>query len=392
MIALIDTAPKKDIKTVNLGLELVKAEMNADVYHWSDSVDVSKYETIAFNTYYVMHNKNIIRFLKKHDCTGKRLLTGGQGVRDWVETEIFLGEYDGDVVDKHGFHRASELISPPVIHGPRAVLEMTRGCKYRCHFCEYGCWQGGKYREKEIGLVLEQLKELKLKGVKTVNLFSVNLGGHSQIQELFDYRELILLCTGCTLKDVKNVMPFLKHRPYVRVGIETFDERTRKRLSPGKFVSDDKMLEIFDYLFQHVNYVFIYLIYGLPKDNYQAWFDWVKKLAVLRQNHTKIKSKKILFFDDVETVTYDRNIRVDFSISSLEPLPHTPLEGAPLVDFVKRQEFLKEWLPCLKEYGFRKTDTGGGRLGRGEVSYLEALRLKGVVEEHGMLKRSDAKT
>src|SRR5690606_19638616 len=95
--------------------------------------------------------------------------------------------YIPSISEKINFNTSTEIInSEPVIYNKNAMIELTRGCKYRCKFCQYG-WTNGKYREKDIELVKQQILYIKNKGIKNINLLSCNLGGYSKINEILDF-------------------------------------------------------------------------------------------------------------------------------------------------------------------------------------------------------------
>lgn len=370
-ILLIDTSPVRlqDSPTLNVGMHMVENILQADLNHQSYVGDISQYDTLAFNIYYITHNLNALRFLLRHNVPldpndrDMRVIAGGQGVypdgffKD-ILNEIFLGELDGDTVDRYGFTRQTKLTSLPIIAPllKKAVVEVSRGCKYRCTFCEYGNWHGGTYREKDVKLVKEQVLEA---GVKNINLLSMNLGGYSQIEELLDFcntNEITVTNADSCPVDIRNLGPVIQNRP-IRIGLESFDEDTRKRITPGKYVSDDELESVIDFLFDTVAGVYIYLIYGLPDDNYDRWFVWLEKI--------KTKRSKI-----------SRRIRVEFALNTFEPIPNTPLGNAPRVDFDKRDNFLSKWLDALVRLGYRSYGSGLGRWGRGKrtCDFNHALR------------------
>lgn len=375
---LVDTIPKnaRNMGSVNLGLEIVADRLGADVIDWWEVAD-KEYDVIAFNVFYVTHLLNIYPFLKNNgislfakDRRGSPYVIaggqgiGGNGILDTVCDEVFVGEFDGDSMDKDGFHRVGELDSCPIVKNSKAVIELTRGCKYRCTFCEYGWVHGGKYREKDLEFVKEQISQCLDVGIRQINFLSANFGGYGKIEELLDFckeKKVSVLNSDTCLRDMMRLTPHIKSN-YVKLGVESFDEKTR--FSVGKKIKDDELREMFDHLVsQGASGIHFYLIYGLPGDDYDRWYDWLEWLAARREACT------------------DRNLRLEFNITNFEPCAGTPLENAPQVDFEQKHIFLKKWADMLVRLVYHREDeiwyhNCWGRFGRREASYKLLMALK----------------
>ena len=242
------------------------------------------------------------------------------------------------------------------------MIELTRGCKNRCKFCQYG-WTSGKCLEKDINLVKKQILNVKEKGIKNINLLSCNLGGYSDIDELLDFcieNKMRLLNTDMRIdaytNEVAKKLNKLKVRT-LKVGVESFNELVRKDIN--KKVSREQLDTFIDRaLDNNISNLHFYLIYGLPTENdYSDWFDYMKYLSDKRKN-------------------IERNIRIEFSITNFEPSIFTQYENESLINFTKKHEFLRKFLSKQEEYGFIKQSSKTkdyknthGRLGRKERSY-----------------------
>ena len=121
----------------------------------------------------------------------------------------------------------------------------------------------------------------------------------------------------------------------------------------------------------------MYLIYGLPRDNYDEWIRWLKILSDIRKEFTTTSYNLL----DEELIRNTKNLRYEFSITNFEPCYNTPMANAPTVDFKAKDEFLIKWGEGLKQYGFFKGEEYGyknakGRIGRKEASYEMLMLLK----------------
>jgi hypothetical protein len=373
---IVDTVPRgfKRSQTINPGIEFVADTLNAPIVHWTDKININDFDIIGFNIYYPLHLLNVYPFLISHNITDKhrsvKLVAGGQGVSnlkcidDTVFDEVFKGEFDGTIIDKNGFHRAPTLISQPLIKYNKAIIEVTRGCKYKCSFCEYGHVLGGNYREKDISLIKTQIDQVITK-THSINLFSMNLAGYSNIDELLSYciyKKIHILNISSCLSDIKKLEPILPKMNCIRIGVESFDEQTRWKA--GKHLSDSNLLNTLDWLLDKVGYIYMYLIFGLPNDNYDNWYKYLDTLSTLRiQKNTS------------------KNIKFDFSITPFEPSVGTPFENEPQVNFKERILFRRAWVDAMtKNHFLSKTypnaEKSPGRFGRGEISYKVLMSLK----------------
>lgn len=390
---VIDTLPKnaRNQGSINLGMTLVAEKANARIVHWSETLErVPK--TLMFNVIYATHIFNMIAFLKRHGIEPlknkrrkTRIIVGGQGVSNLnclndIVDEVYKGEYDGDSVGRDGWRRLRKIATNPQFEGDKAVVELARGCKYKCSFCEYGWVYGGAYREKSLELVKKQIDQCVARGVYHVNFMTSNFGGYTKVKELMDYclrKGVLVLNRDCCLMDVNKIMDYIEPMKmnYLKMGVESFDEKTRVAL--GKKISDEDMLKVFEQVLDKTSALHFFLIFGLPHDNYKNWFKWVAKLGDLRKKYTV--EQKTLF--GTETVNI-KNIRIEMNITNFEPCSGTPLSLASQVDFKAKAKFLKDWTRALKGAGFYlksanpEYKTAGGRWGRKQKSYELLMALK----------------
>jgi len=397
---LVDTTPKKFKrgKIINPGLQIVSRQLNASIIHWTEIVDISQYTHVGFNIYYPLHILNVYKFLTNHGISSKihrhvKVVAGGQGVSNLcgIETElfdhVFKGEFDYDMKDKKGFHRAKRITTLPIIEETdfsavktkNTIIETTRGCRYNCAFCEYTHVLGGHYREKSIELVKEQIDEAIRENAKNINFLSTNIAGYSKVDELVEHclkHDVNVLNRESCVVDIKNIEPFMKKMSRISLGIESFDERTR--IQNGKNISDADLLNVLEWIRQRVGYIFIYLIYGLPDDNYDNWFPILKEIGKMLENPKPLK--------------------IDFGFTPFEPCIGTPHEGKSWVNYEEYKEFKTMWMNALSEYGILKKTYADlkhsppefqSKFGKGETRYriLMTLKTSGAEAYRAMINR-----
>jgi radical SAM superfamily enzyme YgiQ (UPF0313 family) len=400
---LVQLTPRdmRSQETVNMGLEIIKAKIieqgwNVTLVKFGEQIDPSKYDIIGFNIFYITQQLNLVPFLQYTGIDVMEnpplLIAGGSGVQNPRPISRFIDIFvigDGETLiveilkaysngtletleqrtgiyipgktSAISFARTMEINSFPVVYHNRGMLEITRGCKHRCKFCQYS-WTSGVYREKPLDLLKEQIMWLKSQGVKAINLMSCNIGGYSKIIELLEFcieQELTLVNSDVRVDEysprVAQLLYDLKIRS-IRVGVESFTESVR--FNVNKRITDEQLDDWFDLAIQYNSSIHFYLIFGLPGEtDYQAWFDWIK--------NAKEKISKIT----------DRNIRIDYSITNFEPSIFTPFENSEQVNFIDKEIFLKKYLKTLEEVGDfpdaskKWYHNMHGRIGRREESY-----------------------
>jgi hypothetical protein len=370
---IVDTTPYdlEQVNTVNFGLQIVKDSWNADVIKWSKKVNWEQYSAIGFNIFYPLQIINAMAFLrinKIEPLKNRRnglpvIIAGGQGIgNNWILKDIvdstFCGEYDYK-------ENKDEIVTNPFINNNKnGIIELTRGCRLKCAFCEYS-WNTCKYREKQLNLAKKQIDWLVKNGARTVNFMSANFAGYSKFDELIQYamsKKIFVANSDTCMFYINNIIKYQNYlQKNVRTGIESFDEQTRKRI--GKGFTNDFMLDSIQKMMSYMTTLHFYLIYGLPNDNYQEWYNWVNIIGQMRKGCS-------------------HNIRIDFSITNFQPSSRTPLENAPLVDFDAKKEFVIRWATVLQDNGFIKDAKRFieyncfGRCGQTETTYRLLMALK----------------
>jgi len=270
---IVDTSPRdmRNKNSINLGLEIVAKKYGSDKCNWFDTIKPWKYDQILFNVIYPTNLLNIAPFLLKNNIEPLKekrnshyIVAGGQGINqngilDRIANDTFFGEIDADENKK-------TITSEPIIKGKNAVIELTRGCKYNCKFCEYSIVRGGKYREKPLELAKQQIDILAKRKQRTVNFMSANVFGYSHFKELFEYttnKNIRIVNSDANFNDLEKVINSKNvYQKIIKIGIESFDEKTRTTI--GKRFSDEKLKELFETMAKKMNYIHCYLIFGLP--------------------------------------------------------------------------------------------------------------------------------
>ena len=83
------------------------------------------------------------------------------------------------------------------------ALETTRGCPYKCVYCEWGGGTGTKIHKKPLGIVKDDIDCLRSMGYRDVYLTDANFGAFEERDlEIFEYawKNKIILTDISTMK------------------------------------------------------------------------------------------------------------------------------------------------------------------------------------------------
>lgn len=232
-----------------------------------------------------------------------------------------------------------------VIHD-RLSIEIARGCKRGCRFCEAG-FIHRPYRERSPYIVEELIStSLKNTGYEEFSLLSLSAGDYNGIKilisKLMDQWERKKVAVSLPSLRIENIVGHLAEeiKRVRKTGFTIAPEAASERL---RSVINKQMDE--NILFQGISDLFskgwknikLYFMIGLPTENQQD----LKAIVDL--------SKKILSIGDRQRV--HPNITV--SISTFVPKPHTPFQWEGQISLEEMREKLRFLRSELKGKYFR---------------------------------------
>lgn len=145
----------------------------------------------------------------------------------------------------------------------RSFCEISRGCKNKCLFCQYGWLK--PYRECDIENIKVIIKSAK---TKSIRFFSADRFQHSRY---LDIRAIIQKKGSCdtgsdmSIKYILKHPDFLKYTKKVRVGVEGMSERLRSLV--GKKYTNDELITFIKLISDSgIKCLDFYMIYGLPTE------------------------------------------------------------------------------------------------------------------------------
>jgi len=247
----------------------------------------------------------------------------------------------------------------------RAVLEIMRGCKWGCKFCQAG-WTGRPVREKKLETLLQQADELvKNTGYEELSLISLSSSDYSQINELAktlagkyeDQKINISLPSMRTNTfSVKLAKEIARVRPSgVTLAPEAGTQRLRDVI--GKNMTEAHIIEGVKSAFEEgIESIKLYFMLGLPTETEADLFGICEL------------SRKIFELGR----TFTSRARVTVNLATFIPKPHTPFERERQISIeetFEKQRFIKTSLKKIKGIEVRWHQA--------EASFLEGVFSRG---------------
>ena len=270
-------------KSINCyGLEIVKKKLKS-IGHEIKPFDNKSENPVLFSLYWPEQLYDFMKWRynmnpKKHVIVGGNTATVNPAPLIAMKSDVFLG--DGELFDNGNEYIVSlnthepvkkafcENIYPikfeDVQDNRRTFCEMSRGCRNKCMFCQYGWLK--PYRESDIADLMHTINSAK---TKSIRIFAADRFQHSkypEIRHILDKKGKCDTGSDASLKFILKNPDYLKYTRKIRVGIEGMSTKLRKMI--GKNYTDDDIVNFCLLLVENnIKCLDFYMIYGLPYEN-----------------------------------------------------------------------------------------------------------------------------
>lgn len=154
------------------------------------------------------------------------------------------------------------------------IMEISRGCKHKCLFCQYSWLK--PYKEHSFGDIQ---KELESKTTKRIRMTCADLFQHSEYNKILDEtrrRGIYIANQDAALNSIKHLTKENIEKSQ-RFGIDGMSERLR--LMVNKNITNDFLIEcLVKYRSLGVGRCLGYNIFGYPTESKGDFEDWIKTL------------------------------------------------------------------------------------------------------------------
>lgn len=232
----------------------------------------------------------------------------------------------------HEFATHSVILTPYTEFSQRGLMEISRGCPYKCTFCIMG-YQPYAYRRRAPAQIEDMARAL-LPYTNRVGLVASAVGVHKEIEEICERLmrlELDVSFSSLRVEDVKPKMVEALLRSGQRtltIAPEAGNERLRYRMK--KRLSDDRILEfVAETVAKGMRNIKLYYMIGLDGETDDDVLDIGRFTA--RLHRVQVDAAR----------AHGRIGHLALNVGILVPKPGTPLEHAPFVGVREARRRLK---------------------------------------------------
>jgi radical SAM family uncharacterized protein len=292
------------------------------------------------------------------DRTIKRFYPAEKGVPPVIEKRI-VRDLDA------AFYPTRQIVPNIQIVHDRIAIEIMRGCKHACKFCQAACVYR-PCRERTAEKILKLAEDsYRQTGYDEISLLSLSSGDHSRIREImmelnekFSGRSVSISVPSLRIEEITRDLPFLISRVKKsgltfapEAGSESLRKTINKNIETGRLF--EAALESFK---RGWNRIKLYFMMGLPGET---------------DEDLHAISRLVYAISDSRRSVVGKSARVAISINSFIPKPHSPFQLEPMDGMAslerKRDLVRGDIASRITELSFHPIN----------MSYIEAVMCRG---------------
>ena len=165
----------------------------------------------------------------------------------------FISDLDKLPMPAYDLFPMKDYVPTPnlVRHYPTIALQVTRGCPYKCAFCQFNLSLGKKYRHRSVEKIIEELIYLKYRykargiifrdSVLTVNIPFLKKLCKAMIDNKIDLKWMCYSRTDIMAKHYKELLPLMKRAGCWQIGYgcESANQKSLDILKKGTTVENN---------------------------------------------------------------------------------------------------------------------------------------------------------
>lgn len=236
----------------------------------------------------------------------------------------------------NSFYPADQIVPYIQVVHDRIMLEIMRGCKHACKFCQAGTTYRPR-RERSKEKILELARETYSKtGYEEISLLSLSSGDHSNIREIieglngiFKERGVSISMPSLRVEDILSELPILLSqvkKANLTFALEAGSECLRKSIN--KNINIEALLKVLKESFRAGwQKVKLYFMIGLPAEKEEDLTAITELLYKISNSRREIDGK---------------DAYVTASINAFVPRPHTPFQWQAMenIDLLNKKKDL----------------------------------------------------
>jgi radical SAM superfamily enzyme YgiQ (UPF0313 family) len=260
--------------------------------------------TILMSLYWMEDLYELIRWRKRNGIDGKfQFVVGGNHATGYPNSLVSFsdGVYCGDgemwdgsldalvtsdrrlpIVANTSIPKAIiELENKSTTTGKRVnIVELTRGCKNMCHFCQYA-W-AKPFRAGDMEFILSSISTIDARTIRLVSADCQQHPQHDAIMTACDRAGIRNVSQDNSLLELRKTLPRVdKVNGTQRFGIDGMSERLRRKMH--KRIGTDELIDLVHELYKRGARRFLaYNLFGVPgetRDDFLEYDDTLRRIA-----------------------------------------------------------------------------------------------------------------